>query len=275
MSQHLQRLTVGSILTVVITLCIITLSSSVVAGIFALFGVLAVYEWGQLIGLINNSSSKSKQRIYILIGIFGALSLASLSIHYDDRIILFIAALWWFTALLISIFYKVRMCTNTVFRWFLSLHIVIALAACGVAVYLLHNMAWSLLLYAMVLVIVSDTSAYYVGRRIGKNKLAPTISPGKTKEGFWAALFAVMVLSLVTAILFLENNTLLNVISWILLSLIACIAGVVGDLIESMTKRCAGVKDSGSLLPGHGGVLDRMDAFIAATPVIALGLLSL
>ncbi len=272
MNQHLQRLTVGSILSVVITLCIVALSSSTIAGIFALLSVLAVYEWSRL---INDSSNKNKQRMYVSIGVLSTLLIASLSIYYDNRIILYIAALWWFIALLISIFYNVRLCKNVIFRWFLSVHIVIALAACGVAVYLLHEMAWSLLLYAVILVIVSDTSAYYVGRRIGKSKLAPTISPGKTREGFWAALLATMILSLSTALLFLENNTALNVVSWIFLSLIACIVGVVGDLTESMAKRCAGVKDSGSVLPGHGGLLDRMDAFIAATPVIALGLLYL
>ena len=272
MNQHLQRITVGSVLSVVITLCIVALPSLTIVSIFALLGVLAVYEWGRL---ISDSSDENKQRIYILIGVISTLLLASLSIYYDNRIILYVAALWWFIALLISIFYNVRLCANVIFRWFLSVHIVIALAACGVAIYLLHEMAWSLLLYAVILVIVSDTSAYYAGRRIGKNKLAPTISPGKTKEGFWAALFATMILSLSTAILFLENNTALNVVSWIFLSLIACIVGVVGDLTESMAKRCAGVKDSGNLLPGHGGLLDRMDAFIAVAPVIALGALYL
>ena len=272
MNQHLQRLTVGSALSIVITLCIVALPSAIIASIFVLLGMLAVYEWSRL---ISDSSNKNKQRIYIFIGVLGTLLLASLSLYYDERIILSVAALWWFIALIISIFYNVRLCANVIFRWFLSIHIVIALAACGVAVYLLHEIAWPLLLYAVILVIVSDTSAYYVGRRIGKNKLAPTISPGKTKEGFWAALFAVAILSLTTAVLFLENNTALNVVSWVFLSLIACIVGVIGDLTESMAKRCAGVKDSGSLLPGHGGLLDRMDAFIAATPVIALGLLYL
>ncbi len=272
MSRHTQRLTVGVVLSVVITLCIVGLSSLTIVGIFALLGVLAVYEWGRLIAASRN---KNKQLIYVFIGVLGTLFLASPSIYYDNKIILYVAVLWWFIALLIGIFYNVRLCANVIFRWFLSVHIIIALAACGVAVYLLHEMAWSLLLYAVILVIVSDTSAYYVGRRMGRNKLAPTISPGKTREGFWGALFATLILSLSTAILFLENNTPLNVVSWILLSLIACIAGVIGDLTESMAKRCAGVKDSGNVLPGHGGLLDRIDAFIATTPVIALGVLYL
>ena len=272
MNRHAQRLVVGVVLSAILITCIIALSSPTIVGIFSLMCVLAVYEWSRLIAIRTN---KDKQRLYIFMGILGTLSLAFFSIHYDNRMILYVAAIWWFIALLISIFYNIRLCSNTAFGWFLSLHIVIALAACGVAVYILHEMAWSVLLYAMILVIVSDTSAYYIGRSIGKSKLAPTISPGKTKEGFWGALFATLILSSSTAVLFLENITLLNVVSWIFLSLIACIAGVIGDLTESMAKRCAGVKDSGSLLPGHGGLLDRLDAFIAAAPVIALGVLYL
>ena len=271
MDRHAQRLVVGSVLSVVIIFCIVALSSPTITGIFALLGVLAVYEWGRLM----YRSSKNKQLLYLLLSVLGTLFLASSSIYYDNKIILYVAAIWWFIVLLIGIFYSRRLCANIIFRWFLSIHIIIVLAACVVAVYLLHETAWSLLLYAVILVIVSDTSAYYIGRRIGKNKLAPTISPGKTKEGFWGALFATMILSLSTAILFLENSTPLNVVSWIFLSLIACIAGVVGDLTESMAKRCAGVKDSGNVLPGHGGLLDRLDAFIAVAPVIALGVLYL
>ncbi len=271
MNQHTQRLAVGSVLSAVIVFCIIALPSPTITGIFALLGVLAVYEWGRLM----YKDSENKQRLYLSISALGTLFLASSSIYYDNKIILYVAAIWWFIALLIGIFYDRKLSANTIFRWFLSLHIVVALAACGVAVYLLHRMAWALLLYAVILVIVSDTSAYYVGRRMGKNKLAPTISPGKTKEGFWGALFATTILSLSTAILFFENSTPLNVVSWTLLSLIACIAGVVGDLTESMAKRCAGVKDSGNVLPGHGGLLDRLDAFIAVAPVIALGVLYL
>ena len=272
MNQHAQRLMVGTILSAILIACIIALSTLTIVGIFALICLLAVYEWSRLIAVRTN---KNKQRLYIFIGVIATLSLASFSIYYDDKIILYVAAIWWFIALLISVFYNIRLCSNTVFGWFLSLHIVIALAACGVAIYILHEIAWSLLLYAMILVIVSDTAAYYIGRSVGKNKLAPTISPGKTKEGFWGALFATLVLSSSTVALLLEDITLLNVVSWIFISLIACIAGVVGDLTESMAKRCAGVKDSGNLLPGHGGLLDRLDAFIAAAPVIALGVISL
>lgn len=272
MSQHVQRLVVGAVLSAIFIACIITLPTLTIAGIFALICVLAVYEWSRLIVVKTN---KNRQRLYMVIGVLGTLSLASFSIYYDNRIILYVAAIWWFIALLVGVFYNARLCSNTVFGWFLSLHIIIALAACSVAIYILHEIAWSLLLYAMILVIVSDTAAYYIGRSVGKNKLAPTISPGKTKEGFWGALFATLVLSSSTVALLLEDITLLNMVSWIFLSLIACIAGVVGDLTESMAKRCAGVKDSGNLLPGHGGLLDRLDAFIATAPVIALGVISL
>ena len=270
MNQHTRRLIVGVVLLVLIIPSIMMLSSITIAGIFALLCVGAAYEWGKL---LVDKDDKFKQRLYTMICVLATLAIASFSIYYDNKIILFVAVLWWFIALVISTFYRTALCSNIVFRYFLFIHIIIALAACNTAIYVLHQMAWQGLLYAVILTAASDASAYYAGRRIGKNKLAPTISSGKTKEGLWGALLATMILGLSTAALFPGNATALHMISWVLLSLVACIAGVIGDLTESMAKRCANVKDSGSLLPGHGGLLDRIDAFIAVAPVLALGLL--
>ena len=268
MSQHRQRLIVGVILLIFLIPAIIWLSSTTIAVIFSLLCILAIREWEKI---VNAQSRNRQQFLYILFCVLITWAIASFSIYYNDRIILYIAVLWWFIALAISTFYSTVLCSNKAFRWFLNIHIAIVLAACLVAIYLLHGINSSWLLYAMILVTLCDTAAYYVGRRLGKNKLAPTISLGKTKEGLWGALAAALMLSLVGAFLLLENATFLSVLSFVLLSLVACIAGVVGDLTVSMAKRCAGVKDSGKLLPGHGGVLDRMDAFIAVAPVVALG----
>lgn len=271
MSEHTRRVVVGFALLVILIPAVIWLSTMTVTVIFGSLCVLAVYEWTKLIITEDN---RNKQRLgYLLVCILSSLVLASLSIRYDNKLILYVALLWWFAALVLSTFYTTALCSKIAFKWFLSVHIIVALTACAVAIYLLHEMAWFWLLYAIALVALCDISAYYVGRRIGKSKLAPAISRGKTKEGLWAALFAALLLSLLSSAGVLENVTVLSVVSLVLLSLIACIAGVVGDLTESMAKRCAGVKDSGNLLPGHGGLLDRIDAFIAVAPVIALGVL--
>jgi phosphatidate cytidylyltransferase len=134
------------------------------------------------------------------------------------------------------------------------------------------------LLAVMIAVWISDTAALFAGRRFGRRKLAPEISPGKTWEGVYGALAAVIGYGLVTGTAWAMfrpggRNGVASVAAWIVLLVIVAAAGIVGDLFESQMKRAAGVKDSGTLLPGHGGWLDRIDAQTAALPVAALILL--
>jgi len=272
-SSHRQRLIVAVALLLVLIPCIVWLPSVGVAVLFAMLCIPATYEWSRLLFAVSRSFINPLW--YAWLCLTSVLLIAPLAIYFQHQSILYIAALWWFVALVITTFYTTRLCANAAFRYFLALHNVVALAACLVAVYRLHAMAWPWLLYALALVALSDSAAYYVGQRVGKHQLAAAISPGKSREGLLAALAASLVLSASVAWLFLDSATALQKLSLILLSLIACIAGVVGDLTESMAKRCAGVKESGSLLAAHGGVLDRLDAFLAAAPVIALGLLHL
>jgi len=120
-----------------------------------------------------------------------------------------------------------------------------------------------LLLFALVITWVGDTAAYFVGRSIGKHSLAPHLSPKKTWEGTVASLVG----SVVVAFVFVRfmNVPLRHLIA---MAALGNVAGQVGDLLESAYKRSAGIKDSGSILPGHGGVLDRIDALILAIPVV-------
>jgi phosphatidate cytidylyltransferase len=120
-----------------------------------------------------------------------------------------------------------------------------------------------LLLFALVLVWVGDTLAFFVGRHMGRLRMAPGLSAAKTWEGAAANLFG----SLAVGVVFADWLQLDPVHTMIMAGL-ASVAGQVGDLLESAYKRSAGVKDSGTLLPGHGGVLDRIDALILAAPVV-------
>jgi phosphatidate cytidylyltransferase len=137
----------------------------------------------------------------------------------------------------------------------------------------------ALLLAIMMAIWISDTAALIAGRRFGRRKLAPAISPGKTWEGVFGGLGAAVLygsgLSLLSGPEFLSGQPrwpLPGFAPWILLLLILVVAGVIGDLFESQMKRAAGVKDSGEILPGHGGVLDRIDALTAALPLAAVAL---
>jgi phosphatidate cytidylyltransferase len=120
-----------------------------------------------------------------------------------------------------------------------------------------------LLLFALVITWVGDTAAYFVGRAIGKHKLAPVLSPKKTWEGTIASILGALLVALgFSKFLIVPLPHLLA------MAAVGNVAGQAGDLLESAYKRSAGVKDSGSLLPGHGGVLDRIDALILAIPVV-------
>ncbi len=142
---------------------------------------------------------------------------------------------------------------------------------CGHALVFLHAEAgggW-LLLYALTLVWVADIGAYFSGRRFGRRKLAPAISPGKTREGVLGAVLLNLVW--MGAVYFLADGFGFGLVIFVAISLAAALLSISGDLAISVLKREAGVKDSGKLLPGHGGVLDRIDSILAAAPVFTAG----
>jgi phosphatidate cytidylyltransferase len=140
----------------------------------------------------------------------------------------------------------------------------------------LRNIHPVTLLVFMMLVWIADIAAYFAGRRFGRNKLAPSISPGKTREGLYGALAATTAFAIVWITLLRVHAPALvrdvpGSLAWMILLVAALtLLSVVGDLFESALKRQAGLKDSGSLLPGHGGVLDRIDALTAVLPAAAL-----
>ena len=131
----------------------------------------------------------------------------------------------------------------------------------------LRGPAWTL--FALLIVWVADTGAYFAGSRWGKHKLAPRISPGKSWEGFAGGLAATLVLA--TAGLPVLGLGWHRLGDLLLLTGVAFLFSVSGDLFESLLKRHAGAKDSSDLIPGHGGVLDRLDSLLAALPVFAVG----
>lgn len=128
------------------------------------------------------------------------------------------------------------------------------------------------LIYFFFIVFAADTGAYLAGRSLGRHKLAPNISPGKTVEGALGGLTLVAAWALTAGIYVFELQGRDAIGLLVLLSLVVAIISIVGDLTESMFKRRVGLKDSGNLLPGHGGILDRVDSILAAAPVMVLGL---
>ncbi len=144
----------------------------------------------------------------------------------------------------------------------------------GLAMLDLRSLSPWLLLLAMSLVWVADIGAYFSGRRFGKHKLAPAISPGKTWEGVMGAVLCTALYALIVWY-GMGSRFVVPSLAIVLPAILVWVAlSVIGDLFESLIKRHAGVKDSGSLLPGHGGLLDRIDALTSTLPLAAMALLT-
>ena len=138
------------------------------------------------------------------------------------------------------------------------------------ALYQLRAISPLLLLGFMATIWISDTAAYFTGRSLGKHKLAHNISPNKTWEGVAGALIAVLIYGLAWDFWVTGESLTTTLVP---LLIVMAILGIIGDLYESLIKRHAGVKDSGNILPGHGGILDRIDALTSTLPLAILALL--
>lgn len=188
--------------------------------------------------------------------------------------VLGLACLWWSFALLWVKSYpgSATIWSHRVMRSIMGL--LILAPAWTAAMYLLSYPRGGLLMVMLVLVVAAaDVGAYFAGKSLGKHKMAPAVSPAKTWEGFWGGALTVAVVGLLIWYFLPVRAAHISLPAVLAVVLITSMASVVGDLTVSMVKRESGTKDSGSLLPGHGGVLDRLDSLSGAAPVFALGLL--
>lgn len=156
-------------------------------------------------------------------------------------------------------------------RWMLALMGWLVLIPSWLALVYLRSLdnGSGLILLVVMTVVIADVGAYFFGKLLGKHPLASVVSPGKSWEGLWGGLVACAVFAVLTAwaVEFSQWRQLLIIV------VIVALASIIGDLVESMVKRHRGIKDSGSILPGHGGILDRIDGLTAALPVFALAVI--
>lgn len=148
---------------------------------------------------------------------------------------------------------------------------IIVLVPTALAMAQLRSVDVVLMLFALALVWVADIAAYFTGRAFGRRRLAPTVSPGKTWEGAFGALSGVILCGVTGYILLTSQMPGIMTLAWLIPVLAGYTAlSIMGDLFESLVKRKAGAKDSGTLLPGHGGVLDRIDSLTSTLPLAGL-----
>jgi phosphatidate cytidylyltransferase len=268
------------------------LKQRVITAIFLLLGFLAALfflpalGWTLLVGVMLmqgtsewtrlSSMSVGQGKLYwgitllLVVALLGVSAFASKECKMLLQFVLYgVAVIFWVLAVpawLIS-GWKPR---NT---WLLGMVGWAVLLPTGLAMLDLRSISPWLLLGAMALVWIADSAAYFAGRKFGKNKLAPSISPGKTWEGVAGGMAGVSLYVILLAA-FVPQVESMFMLPWLLLAAWWWTGlAVIGDLFESAIKRQAGVKDSGALLPGHGGLLDRIDALTSTLPLAALALL--
>lgn len=237
-------------------------------------GLLIAWEWT---GLMRWSGQAAKRYVYLAVT---AVLLAGAWLAPARECwlpwLLGAASLWWALVPLLFRGFPENLRKRPPAEAAMAVLGLLQIVSTLMALALLHAMPQGVykLLYLLFLVFAADTGAYLAGRNFGKHKLAPGISPGKTVEGAAGGLLLCAAWALTGGVYaFAVTGT---DILWLLgLSLLVAVLSIVGDLEESMFKRMVGIKDSGTLLPGHGGILDRVDSILAAAPAMALGLLVL
>ena len=252
-----ERVITAVIAVAVLLLVLFLLPRVLTQSVIALVILAGAWEWSGFLG----SPSRPLRALYVVL-IALLMGLITWQAPQINGPLFKLALVWWVGALVWTLFYPTPV--PAVVRWVAGALVLLPLYNALIALYLASP---AILLGVLLIVWAADTGAFAAGKLFGRVKLAPKISPGKTWEGVIGGLLTVAILAAAGAYLF---DARVGVLVPFCLA-IAC-ASVVGDLTVSMFKRTAGLKDSGTLFPGHGGVLDRVDSVAAAAPLFALGI---
>jgi len=252
-----QRIITGLIALGILLFVLFVLPENAAKASIGLLVLGGAWEWTSFL----KSGTAVARGLFMLV-IAGCIFAAGTAPASVTHMVLLAALAWWLAALGWTFFFPTPI--PGPLRWLCGIVVLVPLF---VALVDLYSSGPEYLLCSLFVVWAADVGAFFFGKQFGRVKLAPAISPGKTWEGVVGGLFVVGIVAAVFA-------TILEVSAAVLIpfSLAAAALSIVGDLTVSMFKRTAGVKDSGALFPGHGGVLDRIDSVAAAAPLFALGL---
>jgi phosphatidate cytidylyltransferase len=241
------------------------------------------WEWARFMGLVDTiqrlgyvvMTSAIIAALWVLLPVDDTW-LVITGVQHEITSILWLSVIWWlFAALLMflypksSAFWANNKLIIALFGWLTLVPTWLAFMVLRTNSYLLDEFQGAqLLMYLFMLVWSADVGAYFVGKSLGKRKLMPNVSPGKTIEGFLGGVVCAGILTVIVGLSLEWSSD--KFMTALLVTLLITSISVLGDLTESMFKRQAGVKDSGTILPGHGGILDRIDSLTATAPVFAL-----
>ncbi|MBI1450426.1 CDP-archaeol synthase [Acinetobacter cumulans] len=263
----LERIITALVLVAVVLSCMFASSSHYPMFVLMIIAAgVAGYEWFKLMPKKSKNVNKPLAWGYGLV----TAAISTLALSYNDVALLLWAAsiLTW----LLSVYWVKSYPEYD--GWYNPTLKVIGLVLVSAAVTAIFSVWQSSpwwLMYLFLLVWGADSGAYFVGRKLGKKKLAPDVSPNKSLEGLYGGVFTAMLIVVVVEVVYLDLSLAEHAL-FLILSVITVFSSVLGDLFESMIKRRAGIKDSGRILPGHGGVLDRIDSLLAAAPIFAAGI---
>ena len=256
-----QRVLTAVVLVAVLLAILLWLPAGAMIAVVTVLVLTGAWEWSAFLRL----ATPTRRLAYVLLVAVllpGAWQLSAMPGGLD--LVLGAAVLWWVAALV-----WIVLAPRRVSAWSAAAAGILALVPSWLALVRLLTLPkgsqW--VLFALVLVWVADIGAFFCGRRFGRTRLAPEVSPGKTWEGVYGAVA-------VSALVGIAGSLWFGVPLLAFLALCVATVGfsIVGDLTESLLKRFAGVKDSGTVFPGHGGVMDRIDSLTGAAPVLMLGL---
>ncbi len=269
MSPLAQRVATAVVLVPAVLAAIFLLRTDWFALVAMVVLILAAPEWEALARYSRPQAQRFKWLLgTVFIGFWTVLTLGAGLGTMLTALLVAASAFWVFAALP----WVVQRWTG-VGAWRMGFAGILVFAGFLAALVELHARSPWTLLATMAVVWIADTAAYFTGRAFGRHKLAPLVSPGKTWEGVAGAVVAVVVYVAILALVapgFARGAGAATLAAWLAGAVVLTMVSVLGDLYESWLKRVAGVKDSGRLLPGHGGILDRIDALLAALPIAAL-----
>ncbi len=250
---------------------------------FALFVsatvMLAAWEWCGLIGLGDNMSRAGYLATIaaVLAGLFLALNISEdgLAINqYRVAVILGLGTLFWLLSLIILITYPANKSGWNDQSKIASMGLFALIPIWAAVIQLKYLMPSGVLVIALIILVAAvDVGGYFVGTRFGRRRLAPELSPSKSWEGVWGGLGVCLLVGI--GMIWVAHTYIEILESWqfialLMLILLTTFFSIIGDLLESILKRNRNVKDSGGILPGHGGLLDRIDGLMAAAPIYTL-----
>ncbi|MEN1940316.1 phosphatidate cytidylyltransferase [Luteimonas sp. MJ246] len=236
----------------------------------AIVFLAAMWEWFALAEIEDSLARSALLVLNLLLMValvWGTGGTAATLVLFKLAVVL--GVVWWLLAMMWLVHYDFASDHDTNARVFKLAAATFAVVPAWCALALLHNDGPSWLLLVLMTVWATDTGAYFSGRAFGKRKLAPRISPNKTVAGLVGGAAAGVLVATLGAWLIGVGVPALPLVA--LVALLTVLFSVVGDLHESLLKRHVGAKDSGNIIPGHGGIMDRLDSVFAALPVFALG----